>query len=211
MKPVLPNLVCLLAALMIGSALPLPVAFGQDIAAPPTEDWGRSRRDGDASRYTHPHGLFSLRASGDWDYGFLNPTSAEFSLIALNPPQGIKGQCYVELQPVRPVYENFKAAQNALRVRKPAFEDLFTQVIRRVYPERGQFIDFQALEIAPLNATTQSLQARALIVNPDAEFYLHGWGVELASGQSLLLSCFTPDKAPDWLDQARESLTLHVR
>ncbi|WP_140986313.1 hypothetical protein [Asticcacaulis tiandongensis] len=54
-------------------------------------------------------------------------------------------------------------------------------------------------------------QARALIVNPDAEFYLYGWGVELASGQSLLLSCFTPDKDPDWLKDARESLTIHVR
>lgn len=179
-------------------------------AAPPSEDWGRSRRDGDASLYTHPRGLFSLRASGDWSYGFLNPTSADLSLIAFNPPPKISGQCYVELQPATS-YADFATAQAALRTRKAAYEDLFTQVIRRVYPQHGQFIDFQALDIAPFNDTTQSLQARALIVNPDAEFYLHGWGLDLPTGQSLLLSCFTPDKAPDWLNLARQSLTLHVR
>lgn len=205
--------VCVLAGVatfaFLGT-LPSPL-IAAELNAPSAEDWGRSRRDGDASLYTHPRGLFSLRARGDWDYGFLNPTSDELSLISLNPPSGIKGQCYVELQPVRPAYESFKAAQSALHVRKPAFEDLFTQVIRRVYPQREQFLDFQALDLAPLNATTQSLRARALIVNPDAEFYLYGWGVELASGQSLLLSCFTPDKDPDWLKDARESLIIHVR
>src|SRR5690606_5376550 len=123
----------------------------------------------------------------------------------------VTGQCYVELQSASPVYDSFAAAQAALETRMGAYEDLFTRVIRRVYPQNGQFIDFQSLEITALHdGPVRSLQARALIVNPDAEFYLHGRGLDLPSGQSLLLSCFSSEAAPNWLTDARRSLTPHV-